>query len=110
MQSGPGGIWGGVMARGEGQRRFQAGPGEETLRQRGQAAIGEIEFHALDAVHREKDDGGSGHLAVADHDGEVLVRGELDSADARTRGREGQDHSPEPFARIGQRGNHRCAG
>lgn len=86
--------------------RLQPRLGQETLRERGQAAVGQVEFDALDAVHGEENDGGSERLAVANHDREILKRGEFGAAQAEALGGKSQDHSPEFFARIAQRCNH----
>ena len=60
------------MVGGEGNGRFQAGLGQEALRERGQGAVRKIEFDALDAVHGEEDDGRRERLTIAHHDGEIF--------------------------------------
>ena len=89
--------------------RLQPGLGQETLGERGQAAVGQVEFDALDAVHGEENDGGSERLAVANHDREILERREFGAAQAQAFGSESENHSPELFARIAQGGNHEGA-
>lgn len=89
--------------------RLQPGLGQETLGERGQAAVGQVEFDALDAVHGEENDGGSERLAVANHDREILKRGEFGAAQAEAFGSERENHPPKLFARIAQRCNHNGA-
>ena len=57
---------------GEGYGWFQAGFGQEALRERGQGPVREIEFDALDAVHGEEDYGRRERLTIAHHDGEIF--------------------------------------
>ena len=66
--------------RGERSRGLQSGFGKEALRKRWQAAVGEIEFDALDAVHGEKHYGWGKRFSVANHHGEVFKGCELGSA------------------------------
>src|SRR5579864_1263376 len=86
--------------------RLQAGLGKEALRERGQIAVGQIEFDALDAVHRKENDGGCERLAIADHNGEVLERGQFGATQAEAGRGKRENHSPEFFAWIAQRRNH----
>ena len=74
--------------------------------ERGEAAIGQVEFDALDSVHRKENDGGSERLAVANHDREILKRGELGATQAEAFGSKRENHPPKLFARIAQRCNH----
>ena len=90
--------------------RFEPGLGEEALRERRQAAIGQVEFDALDAVHGEEYDGGSEGFAVAHHHREILEGREFGAAQAKAIGGKSQDHSPEFFARTAQGRNDQSAG
>lgn len=86
----------------ESRDRFQAGFSEEALGERGQSPVGKIEFDALDAVHGEEHDCGRERFSVAHHDGEILERRQLGSAQAQALGSESQNHSPEFFARVAE--------
>lgn len=61
-------------------RGLQSGFGKEALRKRWQAAVGEIEFDALDAMHGEKHYGWGKRFSVSNHHGEVFKGCELGSA------------------------------
>jgi len=91
-------------------RWFEAGFSEEALGERRQAAIGQVEFDALDAMHRKKYDGRSEGLAVTDHHREILERREFGAAQAQAIGGKGKDHPPELFARTAQGRNYERAG
>jgi len=90
----------GLLTRSEDGGRFQTGFGQEPLRERGQGAVRQIEFDPLDSVHGEEYDSGSERLTVSDHNGEILERSQLDSAQAQAFWSEGENHSPEFFAGI----------
>ena len=99
-----------AVRRGKGGGWLEAGFGEESLRERRQAAIGQVEFHALQAVHGKENYGGCEGLAVSHHHGEVLERGQFDAAQAESLGRQHKDHSPEFLPRVRQGRDHDGAG
>ena len=89
---------------------FEPSLGEETLAERRQAAIGQVEFDALNAVHGKEDDGGSEGFAVAHHHREIFEGREFGPAQAQAIGGNRQDHPPELFARTAQGRNDQSAG
>lgn len=55
----------------------------KTLRQGGNVSIGQVEFDAMNAVHREENNGWRKRLAVFDHHGQIINRREFDTADTQ---------------------------
>jgi len=91
-------------------RWFELGLGQEALGERRQAAIGKVEFDALNSVHGEKYDGRSEGLAVTDHYREILEGREFGAAQAQAVRGKRKDHPPELFARTGQGRDDQSAG
>ena len=76
----------GILVGREGYARFQAGFGQEALRERGQGPVGEIEFDALDAVHGEENDGGGERLTILHHDRKIFKGCQFRPAEAQAFG------------------------
>lgn len=87
---------------------IETGLAGESLGKRGDAAVRQIEFHALQAVHGEEHDAGSKGLAVFDDRDQIFERCQLDTAKAEAFRRKRQDRSPEFFSRVAQCGHDHC--
>ncbi len=79
---------------------IEAGFLGEALGEGEKISFGEVEFHALDAVHGKEDDAGSEGIAILDLHGEVIKGGDVDAAQAETFGRKLENRTPEFFARV----------
>ncbi len=90
----------GRARRGERSRRLQTRPGEETLRKRGQVAVGHVQFDALDAMHGEEHHRRCEGLAILHHLGEIFERGQFRPAEAETLGREGEDQQCQSSGQV----------
>ncbi len=65
-------------------------------------AFGEIEFHALHAVHGKEDDARSKRLAALDLGGKIVEAGHVDAAQAEALGGEMQNCAPEFLTGVGE--------
>src|ERR1700722_18243296 len=89
---------------------IHSGLGGEALRQRGNAAVGQIEFHTLQTVHGEKNYAGGKWLAILDQRDQVVKRCQLHAAKAQAFRRERKDGAPKLLPRISQSHEHHDAG
>src|ERR1700677_795813 len=74
----------------------------ETLRERKDITLGQIELDSLHPVHGKEDDAGGEGLAVFNLRGEIVERCDIDTAQAEAVGRKMENRSPELFARVVQ--------
>jgi hypothetical protein len=81
-------------------RRVLAGFFGEALRERKQVPFGEIEFHALDAMHGEEDYTRGEGLAILDLRGEIVETRKVDAAQRDSFGGKMENGAPEFFARV----------
>jgi len=72
----------------------------EALGKRKDVALGQIKFHALKAVHGEKDHAGGEGVAVLDLRSKVIEGCDVDAAQTEAFSGEMEDRAPEFFARI----------
>ena len=74
----------------------------KTLRKRRNAGAGLVEFHALDAMHREKDDTGRKWIAIFDHGNQIVEGIEFGAREAESLQAKRQKSAPKLRARIAQ--------
>lgn len=79
---------------------------EETLGKRRQTSVGQIKHNTLNTMHGKENDRGSERLTLSCHRGNILKRGQLNSAQPKTFRGEREDHSPEFLTGIAQAHNH----
>src|SRR5208283_5171338 len=81
----------------------------ETLGEREDVSLGEVQFHSLQAVHGKEDDAGGERFAALDLRGEIVERRDIDAAQAEALAGKMEDRAPEFFAWVGQRRDHERA-
>ena len=103
-------IWGPGSVEPVKRSQGASGFAFKALLQRRNFTIAGIALDALDAMHWEKHDIRVDFVASANLPSKVIERVQINSAEASTRGREGQDRSPEFLPRHVQRDDYNVPG